>query len=137
MLLTLLSLISFVPHSGGNKKDPIPDCEDRLGVLGVPDGVPLLSFANLPPRLVAVLWLQHGACKARSHFQTSRVQPGENFKSNSQVIGCLKFGVELNQQLTGDVLNKLRSRNTSYRTILSRFPSGYDQPLDVGDLYFP
>jgi hypothetical protein len=35
----------------------------------VPDGVPLLSFANLPPRLVAVLWLQHGACKARSHFQ--------------------------------------------------------------------
>ena len=76
---------------GGNKKDPIPDWEDCLGVLGVPDGVPLLSFANLPPRLVAVLWLQHGACKARSHFQTSGVQPGEYFKSNSQVMGCLAY----------------------------------------------
>ena len=66
MLLTLLSLISFVPHSGGNKKDPIPDCEDRLGVLGVPDGVPLLSFANLPPPsspggcAVAAAWRMQG-----------------------------------------------------------------------------
>ena len=40
----------------------------------------------------------------------------------SQVV-LHKFGLESNQMFTGDVFNKLRSRNTSYRTFLCQFPS--------------
>ena len=137
MLLTLLSPISYVPHSGGTRK--------TLSLTGKTALVSWVCLTVSPcsPLPISLLawWLCCGCSMAHARpAHTSRPQKCNRGRILSQIVksGVVlhKFGVVLNQKLTGGVLNKLRSRNTPYRTILSRFPSGYDQPLDVGDLYF-